>query len=113
MHVTQYQRNEDSGPNAHDADYLLEVCIYDAANDIINPLPGNNSCLQFVALNGVPQLLDSALPTELEVTVGANDDDAVLFHYEDQDWGSNDQPHHSNFGKYDSGKREGDTGFTC
>lgn len=47
------------------------------------------------------------------VTVGAVDNDVVLFTCWGQDWGSNDQVHHSNFGSYDSGKREGDTGFSC
>ena len=57
--------------------------------------------------------IDTALPHLMYVTAGAVDDDAVLFNYGDESWGSNDQPHHSNFGSYDSGKREGDTGFSC
>ena len=57
--------------------------------------------------------IDTALPGLLYVTAGAVDSDPVNFNYQDQAWGSNDQPHHSNFGAYDSGKREGDTGFSC
>ena len=55
----------------------------------------------------------SALPLVLIVTAQNVDDDAVLFAYGDQSWGSNDQPHQCNFGAYDSGKREGDCGFSC
>lgn len=47
----------------------------------------------------------SALPYVLMVTAQNVDADAVLFKYADQSWGSNDQPHHCNFGKYDSGSR--------
>ena len=57
--------------------------------------------------------IDTALPGLLYVTAGAVDSDLVNFNYQDQAWGSNDQPHHSNFGAYDSGKRECDTGFSC
>ena len=44
---------------------------------------------------------------------GGVDDDAVLFKYAEQHFGSNDQDHQCNFGKYDNMKREGDCGFTC
>ena len=113
MHVTQYQKNEPDGPAANSPDYVLSVCIYDANQVLLNQYPGEDGCGQFVALNGVAQAIDTALPNLMYVTVGAVDDDAVLFTYGDQDWGSNDQPHHSNFGAYDNGKREGDTGFSC
>ena len=49
--------------------------------------------------------VDSALPYALIVTAQNVDADAVLFSYAGQAWGSNDQPHHCNFGAYDSGSR--------
>ncbi len=114
IHVVQYQKNEAKGPNAGGPNYLLDVNIYDARQNLINAdPPGSGSGVRFVALTNVPQTVDSALPLGLNITVGAVDDDAVSFQYGDQNWGSNDQAHHSNFGSYDSGSRSGDTGFNC
>ena len=114
MHVTQYQKNEPGDcSTCNSPDYILSVCIYDANQVLLNQYPGEDGCGQFVALKGQPQAIDTALPNLMYVTVGAVDDDPLLFTYGNQDWGSNDQPHHSNWGAYDNGKREGDTGFSC
>ena len=115
MHVTQYQKNEPDVPAfaANNPEYVLEVCIYDANQVLLNKFDGEDGCGNFVALNGQSQAIVTALPNLMYITVGAVDDDAVLFTYGNQDWGSNDQEHHSDFGPYDSGKREGDTGFSC
>ena len=115
MHVIQYQKNEKSGPNAGGTEYLFDVTLKDADGSPIN-LYNCNGCgttARFVGPNGAPQKIESDLPFDVVLTAGAVDGDAVLFNYDDQSWGSNDQQHHSNFGSYDSGKREGDTGFTC
>ena len=115
MHVIQYQKNEPSGPNQGGSDYLFDVTIKDADGTPL-PLYNCNGCgttARFVAPNGEAQAIESDLPFDLTLTAGPVDDSAVLFHYNTQDWGSNDQGHHSNFGPYDNGKREGDTGFTC
>ncbi|CAD6579778.1 MAG: hypothetical protein ASARMPRED_009247 [Alectoria sarmentosa] len=114
MHVTQYQKNEPgSCTTCNNPEYQLEVCVKDTNGVVLNQLPGESGCGTFVALNGVGQPLDTALPYLVYVTVGAVDSDAVLFSYGDQNWGSNDQAHHSDFGAYDSGSRQGDTGFSC
>ena len=115
MHVIQYQKNEPDGPNKDGSEYLFDVTIKDA-NDVEIPLYNCNGCgttARFVAPNGVPQTIESELPFNMQLTAGPVDDSAVLFNYNGQAWGSNDQDHHSNFGAYDNGKREGDTGFTC
>ena len=111
IHVYQYQKNEDSGPNKGGPDYMLNVTVYDGAgNDIMVGTP--NSAV-FVALNGQAQNVLTQLPAFVTFTVGAVDDDPVWFGYNGQSWNSNDQEHHSNFGAYDSGYRQGDTGFSC
>lgn len=115
MHVTQYQKNEDSGPNANSPDYLIDVSIFDANQNPIQ-IHDCNDCgttARTIALNGAANVFKTDLPVDMIVTLGAVDDDAILFNYGDQSWGSNDQPHHSNWGAYDNGKREGDTGFSC
>ena len=66
-----------------------------------------------VALNDKANKISSELPFDMSVTVEAVDNDAILFQYHDQNWGSNDQTHHSNFGRYDNGLRQRDTGFNC
>ena len=115
MHITQYQKHERSGPNKDGSEYLIDVTLADADGSLM-PLYTDNldsTKARFVARNGEAHIVKSVLPFDMSITVGAIDSDAVLFHYNDQDWGSNDQAHHSNFGAYDHGKREGDTGFAC
>lgn len=105
LHVTQYQKNEpDSNPTGN---YLLSITIFDAEQQQIGHVEKAD------APSGQSVNLDSALPWVLITTAQNVDDDAVLFDYADQHWGSNDQEHHCNFGAYDSGKREGDCGFSC
>lgn len=116
MHIVQYQKNVQGDP-AHppNSEYVIEVSLFDAKQQPI-PLKNCNGCSNTalsVALNGKANYIESNLPYGMEVTVGAVDDDAVLFAYADQNWGSNDQPHHSNFEPYGDGKRVGNTGFTC
>lgn len=55
----------------------------------------------------------SKLPWDVVVTAQNVDDDPVLMAYSDQSWAYADIAHQCNFGAYDSGKREGDCGFTC
>ncbi|KAF2105788.1 hypothetical protein BDV96DRAFT_591868 [Lophiotrema nucula] len=105
VHVTQYQKNEeDVNPNPN---YRLDITIFDSQGETIGGV-------QFAdAPTDVNVNVDSKLPYVLLVKTGAVDDDAVLFAYADQSWGSNDQEHHCDFGSYDSGKRQGDCGFSC
>ena len=104
MHIVQYQKNE-PGPPMTGADYLLNVTI-------LGPGP-NPRFLGNVDLGVSPVTVISYLMSSLTVTAGQVDSDAILFDYQDQHWGSNDQEHYSNFGGYDGGFRQGDTGFTC
>lgn len=115
MHVTQYQKNEDSGTNTHSPEYLIDVSIFDANQQPIQIHDCNNcgTTARTIALNGAANVFKTDLPLTMTVTLGAVDDDAIAFLYGDQSWGSNDQAHHSNWGAYDDGKREGDTGFSC
>ncbi len=116
MHIVQYQKNEQGDP-AHPSnpEYVIDVSLFDAKQKPI-PLKNCNGCgntASTVAPNGKAAYIESSLPYGMEITCGAVDSDAVLFAYADQFWGSNDQPHHSNFGPYSDGSRSGDTGFTC
>ena len=105
VHVTQYQKHEaNSNPTG---DYKLDITIKDASGATIGTNYGA------VAPNGVGVGVTSKLPWVLVVTAQAVDDDAVLFRYADQAWGSNDQEHHCNFGGYEDGNRDGDCGFQC
>ncbi|MCJ1469288.1 hypothetical protein MMC07_007921 [Pseudocyphellaria aurata] len=105
VHVTQYQKNEPkSNPTG---DYKFDITIKDDSGATIGTNYGA------VAQNGVGVDVTSKLPWVLVVTAQRVDDDAVLFSYSDQSWGSNDQEHHCNFGGYEDGNRDGDCGFNC
>lgn len=103
VHVTQHQKNEPDNPSGN---YKLDIQIKDAGGAQIGGVGGADAPTN----QGVG--VTSQLPAVLIVTTGAVDDDSVLFDYNGAHWGSNDQAHCS-FGRYDSGKREGDCGFTC
>ena len=102
--MTQHQKNEPDNPSGN---YKLDIQIKDAGGAPIGGVGGADAPTN----QGVG--VTSQLPAVLIVTTGAVDDDAVLFDYNGAHWGSNDQAHACNFGAYDSGKREGDCGFTC
>lgn len=104
VHVTQHQKNEPDNPSGN---YKLDISIKDASGAGIGGVGGADA----PAGQGVG--VTSQLPAVLIVTTGNVDDDAVLFDYNGAHWGSNDQQHSCNFGAYDTGKREGDCGFTC
>ena len=109
VHVVQYQKENPaadpaSNPAGH---YHLDITIYDNNQDQIGQFLGADA----PAEKAVD--VTSKLPYVLEVTAQNVDSDPVLFAYADQSWAYADVPHHCNFGKYDSGKREGDCGFSC
>lgn len=105
VHVTQYQKNE---PNSNPTgDYKFDITIKDDSGATI----GTN--FGAVAQDGVGVEVTSKLPWVLIVAAQKVDDDAVLFKYSDQSWGSNDQPHYCNFGGYEDGNRDGDCEFEC
>ena len=100
MHVVQYQKNE---PPVTTDQYRFNLTIFDPTGRFIGD---NNFCEN-------PCTITAYLDSTLTATAGEVDDDAVLFDYAGQHWGSNDQEHHSNFGQYDGGFRQGDSGFSC
>ena len=104
VHVTQYQKNEDFDP---DSNYKFDITIFDNGGATIGEKFGAE------APTNVGVDVASELPFVLTVTAQAVDDDAVLFSYAGQNWGSNDQAHQCNFGGYEDGNRDGDCSFDC
>lgn len=105
VHVVQYQKNEPPDVNPS-PNYALDVIIYDAAQAEI----GRVSKVDAPGGQGVD--VTSQLPYVLILTTGNVDSDPVAFAYAGQSWTSDDGSH-CKFGGYDSGKRQGDCGFTC
>lgn len=105
VHITQRQRNQ--GDGLHLESYRFDVRLFDKDKEIVGDLE----------LVSIPSGEIKQLPSNLPYTFGVGapnlDNDAVYMYYNGQKWGSNDQDHKCNFGKYDSGKREGDCGFSC
>lgn len=104
FHVTQYQKDNPSDPNSH---YHLDVSVKDASGAVVGTVGYQD------APSGQSVHCSSRLPNPVVVTAQNVDTDALLFEYGGQHFGSNDQAHYCNFGAYDSGKREGDCGFSC
>ncbi|KAL8649509.1 MAG: hypothetical protein Q9226_005556 [Calogaya cf. arnoldii] len=105
VHITQYQRNQ--GPGLNTENYRFDVILYDGDQELIAEL-------ELLSIpSGQSQQVGSPLPYTFGVTAPNLDDDAVYMSYNGQSWGSNDQDHHCNFGAYDGGKRDGDSGFSC
>ena len=104
FHVVQYQKPDPS----KDA-YRFDVTLFDNNQDVIGGVEGR----AVESVHGGSFGMTSKLPFVLIVEAGRVDDDAVLFKYGDQSWGSNDQEHHCDFGGYEDGNREGDCGFAC
>jgi hypothetical protein len=105
VHITQYQKNE--GPGLNTENYRFDVILYDADQELV----GENELLSIPS--GQTQQVPSTLQYTFGVTAPNVDGDAVYMSYNGQSWGSNDQDHHCDFGKYDSGHRDGDCGFSC
>ncbi len=59
IHVIQYQKNELSGHEPNSSEYVLDVCIYDDAQNLLNPSrsSGNSRCWIVNALNGVANIV--------------------------------------------------------
>lgn len=96
MHVTQYQKANPDDPSSH---YHLDITIFDAAQKEIGRVTNQDA----PAGQGVG--VTSALPWVFIATAQNVDDDALLFKYADQSWGSNDQEHHCDFGGFEDGNR--------
>ncbi|KAJ5601176.1 hypothetical protein N7510_010710 [Penicillium lagena] len=106
VHVIQYQKNENkNGLNPTDY-YQVQFEVKDADNNLITTSPTSQ------AESGNPVTIQGdGLEYPFSVTVGDIDSDPVSFKYNDQEWDSDaDQ---CSVGKYDTGTRNMDCGFTC
>ncbi|KAH8802294.1 hypothetical protein DL96DRAFT_1633956 [Flagelloscypha sp. PMI_526] len=86
--------------------YKLDIKLFDSVQTPI----GATDCPQDAPAN-VPINLDSKLPFVMIVTAQNIDDDPIKFAYAGQNFDSN--AGQCSVGRYDSGKREMDCGFTC
>ena len=108
VHITQYQKNEGpsaAAPSSGTSDYRFDITLRDAQGENIGGLAYADGP------TGTAINVDSKLPYVFEVTAGSVDDDPVSFAYAAQKWTSKDGQ--CDFGKYDSGSRNGDCGFSC
>ena len=103
VHVRQYRRNQPENPSP---DFKLDLWIFDGAQALMTALTGVD------AVSGVARSIITPLPHLFNVTVQNADNDSVLFEYNGVSWDSSNS-NHCGFGGYDTGKREGDCGFTC
>lgn len=104
MHIRQYQKNE--GPGSNTAVYRYDVRLFDGSGALVDEVD-----LVEIA-DGATSTVSNALPLGFDVTSGGVDGDAVTMSYNGATWNSDDQSH-CKFGKYDSGHRDGDCGFSC
>ena len=72
MHVVQYQKNEDDGPNKGSPDYLIEVSLSDNEGKPIVLLNCDNCGYtgRVVAPDGSTQSIESTLSFPMKITVG-------------------------------------------
>lgn len=105
VHIRQYQKNQGEGIDT--SVYRFDVELFDGDQENV----GGHE------LAGIPSGQTKQFGSRLPMTFGVKapdvDGDAVYMSYNGQSWGSNDQEHHCNFGKFDSGHRDGDCGFSC
>lgn len=103
LHVRQHQRNEkDQNPTN---DFELEVTLYDGKQKEI----GGSG--QVSAPSGQNITVLSSLPNPFMAQTGDADDDPVLFFHDSDRWDSSSQQ--CKVGKYSSGHRDMDCGFSC
>jgi hypothetical protein len=102
VHVRQYQKNE-KGENPSN-DYAVEITLYDAKKNTVG-----TSGFQDAPANKPVPVTNSILPNPFTVTAQSVDSDPLLFAYGSTTWNSTG----CKVGKYDSGHRDMDCGFTC
>lgn len=104
VHVRQYQKNE--GPGSDTRDYRFDVTLKDNGRNLI----GTD------ALRNIPSGqsgdFKSNLPKLFTIKAPNVDGDAVEMSYDGKSWKSDDSKV-CKWGKYDSGHRDGDCGFSC
>lgn len=101
-HIVQYQKNEGPGDQSQ---YRLQINLYDAGHAEAGDIAPTD------ATPDAPVDVDGPLPYVFEATVGFVDSDPIQFHYGGQFWESTGAQ--CSMGKYDSGSRNGDCGFSC
>ncbi|KAL2209704.1 hypothetical protein CC79DRAFT_1332820 [Sarocladium strictum] len=102
-HITQWQMNsEEHGTGGA---YEIDLIVYDGNGMFISGFNRGKA-------SGSPGSLKlTALPSTLTMDFTGLDDDPIKMNYDGESWecpGDN-----CKMGAYDSGKREGDFGFTC
>lgn len=105
---SQYQKNEGnpaSNGNMATSDYRITVLLKDANQELVGEVD------YYDAPTGQGVGIDSELPLVFVATVGKVDNDPISFAYGSQSWESNSKQ--CSVGKYDSGSRQMDCGFTC
>lgn len=106
LKIKQYQKNEgDPDSTGGTSNYRFDIQMKDDQGELVGELDYAD------APGGQGVDVDSALPVVLIVTAQNVDDDPVKFAYGDQSWDSNSDQ--CSVGKYDSGARQMDCGFTC
>ncbi|KAH8802297.1 hypothetical protein DL96DRAFT_1633972 [Flagelloscypha sp. PMI_526] len=86
--------------------HKLDIKLFDSVQTPIGATDGPQDAPANVPIN-----LDSKLPFVMIVTAQNIDDDPIKFAYAGQNFDSN--AGQCSVGRYDSGKREMDCGFTC
>lgn len=106
VHVRQYQKDE-KNENPTD-NYEVEVTLYDAKQNVIGT-SGQVSAPTDQAVN-----VQDSLPHVFTLETKAIDKDPLMYSYNGQSWDSaNSRGHDCSVGKYDSGYRDIDCGFSC
>ena len=100
IHVVQYQKNE----NGVGGQYQFDVQIKDGVGAILGGVRGK------AVADRSSIGITSQLPKVLILTAGSVDSDPVSFAYNGQTWSSSSG---CSTGRYDSGNRDMDCGFTC
>ena len=106
--MTQYQKNEgDSASNGNKgtSDYRFTILLKDDNQELVGEVD------YYDAPDGQGVDVDSELPDVFIATAGSKDNDPVKFAYGSQSWDSDSGQ--CSVGKYDSGSRQMDCGFTC
>jgi hypothetical protein len=106
VHIRQYQRRTKDNPSG---DYLVEISVYDASQPPRQIAYSNT----VTSLNGVPVGVQGELPHMFNVISGERDEAPVKMEYNGENWAYADAGHQCNFGRFDSGHRDGDCGFNC
>ena len=106
VHIVQYQKNEGKpASSGGTSDYRFDITLVDDQGENIGGMTAADGP------TGVTINVDSKLPEVFELTAGAVDSDPISFAYNGETW--NSASGQCKFGKYDSGSRQGDCGFTC